>query len=119
MNRDREALRGLRNIATAIREKVLKPNATLQGREYVQLGIDLNNALDAANDILALPVGGGVEEPSAAIESLTGNQRQLDMDGCHVGVSRQALDEVLAYVAALSPRSADGQDSSSKPREES
>jgi hypothetical protein len=30
-----------------------------------------------------------------AIENLKINQRQLDMDGCEVGVSRQALDEVL------------------------
>jgi len=36
-----------------------------------------------------------------AIQNLKEYQRQLDMDGCHVGVSRQALDEVLAYVAKL------------------
>lgn len=34
-----------------------------------------------------------------AIEALTNNQRQLDMDGCEVGVSRQALDELLAALA--------------------
>lgn len=32
-----------------------------------------------------------------AIDNLTECQRQLDADGCEVGVSRQALDEVLAH----------------------
>lgn len=37
-----------------------------------------------------------------ALEALENNQRQLDMDGVEVGVSRQALDEVLAaYKAAV------------------
>jgi len=30
-----------------------------------------------------------------AIENLKTNQKQLDADGCMVGVSRQALDETL------------------------
>ena len=30
-----------------------------------------------------------------AYDALRHNQRQLDMDGCEVGVSRQALDEIL------------------------
>lgn len=33
---------------------------------------------------------------NAAIENLKTNQHQLDADGCMVGVSRQALEEVLA-----------------------
>ena len=37
-------------------------------------------------------------KPIAAIEQLTMHQQQLDMDGVFVGVSRQALDELLAYV---------------------
>lgn len=32
---------------------------------------------------------------SAASNNLRDNQRQLDMDGCEVGVSRQAICEVL------------------------
>lgn len=36
--------------------------------------------------------------PDDAIEHLRNHQRQLDMDGCEVGVSRQALDEVLDYI---------------------
>lgn len=36
-----------------------------------------------------------------AVENLTDNQQQLDADGCMVGVSRQALDEALEYIAAL------------------
>ena len=54
------------------------------------------------------PVGAGVETalasiPQGAIDALRNNQRQLDVDGCEVGVSRQAIDEVLAGIdAALS-----------------
>lgn len=32
-----------------------------------------------------------------ALENLRACQRQLDMDGCEVGVSRQALEIVLAH----------------------
>lgn len=39
-----------------------------------------------------------VPRPDAAIENLTNCQRQLDMDGCEVGVSRQALEEVLEWL---------------------
>ncbi|RWO22803.1 hypothetical protein [Mesorhizobium sp.] len=35
-----------------------------------------------------------------AIEALTKNQRQLDVDGVEVGVSRQALDELIAAYTA-------------------
>ena len=38
--------------------------------------------------------------PSGAIDQLTNHQRQLDMDGTFVGVSRQALDELLTFAAA-------------------
>lgn len=44
---------------------------------------------------------------SAASENLKTNQRQLDADGCEVGVSRQAVEETLeqhnAMRAALEP----------------
>lgn len=36
-----------------------------------------------------------------AITALRENQRQLDVDGCEVGVSRQAADEVLALLDAF------------------
>lgn len=36
----------------------------------------------------------------AALDALKNNQRQLDMDGCEVGVSRQALEEVIAALEA-------------------
>ena len=36
-----------------------------------------------------------------AIQNLIDHQRQLDMDGCEVGVSRQALDEALAHIRTL------------------
>jgi hypothetical protein len=35
------------------------------------------------------------------IVALRDNQRQLDIDGCEVGVSRQALDETLALYEQL------------------
>lgn len=36
-----------------------------------------------------------------AVANLRSNQRQLDRDGCEVGVSRQALDEALAHIADM------------------
>lgn len=45
------------------------------------------------------------DDTEAAIEQLTNHQQQLDMHGEFVGVSRQALDELLAgYTTALSQR---------------
>lgn len=41
-------------------------------------------------------------DPNPAYESLRHNQRQLDFDGCEVGVSRQALEEILAAFDVLS-----------------
>lgn len=39
------------------------------------------------------------EKPTEAIEALKKYQKQLDADGIMVGVSRQALDEVLEYLS--------------------
>jgi len=39
----------------------------------------------------------------AALEALKENQRQLDDDGVEVGVSRQALDEAIAFIDAMQP----------------
>lgn len=47
------------------------------------------------------------ELPVAAIEQLRDHQRQLDEDGTFVGVSRQAIDEVLTYITALRPPTTD------------
>jgi hypothetical protein len=38
--------------------------------------------------------------PQAAIDALTSHQVQCDEDGVMIQVSRQALDEVLQYLAA-------------------
>ena len=38
-----------------------------------------------------------MQKPTDAIENLRNSQRQLDADGCHVGVSRQALEETLEW----------------------
>lgn len=43
-----------------------------------------------------------------ALNALKNNQRQLDADGCEVGVSRQALNEALAFINSV--RSAQVQD---------
>ena len=40
-------------------------------------------------------------KPKDAIENLCNSQRQLDADGCHVGVSRQALEETLEWLDQL------------------
>jgi hypothetical protein len=53
----------------------------------------MNNAIQKAREALA-------SIPHGAIDALANNQRQLDMDGCEVGVSRQAVDEVLAGLRA-------------------
>lgn len=37
--------------------------------------------------------------PAAAVENLRTNQKQLDQDGAQVGVSRQALEEVLEFLS--------------------
>lgn len=36
-----------------------------------------------------------------AVENLTSSQKQLDADGCMVGVSRQALDETLELMGKM------------------
>ncbi len=53
-----------------------------------------------------------------AIENLRENQRQLDADGCEVGVSRQAVDETLTaldYAVAMLRVIADGAAGSDAP----
>jgi hypothetical protein len=45
---------------------------------------------------------------SDALDSLRNEQSQLDEDGVYVGVSRQALDEVLAMIDAASPPHSQG-----------
>lgn len=42
-----------------------------------------------------------MSDPNPAYENLRSYQRQLDADGCEVGVSRQALDEILEAFDAL------------------
>lgn len=57
--------------------------------------------ISALNKDFSEPVGIEMLEPilntvRGALDNLRTNQRQLDADGTYVGVSRQALDEVLA-----------------------
>lgn len=48
-------------------------------------------------------LGGPAKGPSDAIEALANSQFQIDEDGTNIGVSRQALEEVLAYLRSPSP----------------
>ena len=41
------------------------------------------------------------DAPNGAIQNLKDHQGQLDMEGCMVAVSRQALDEVMAYIDTI------------------
>jgi hypothetical protein len=62
-------------------------------------------------DPSVMPDSGGGETvlPQAAIDNLTNHQEQCDMDGCMIKVSRQAMDEVLTYLA-LSSKNQGGSD---------
>lgn len=50
------------------------------------------------------PSARAVGFPSDAVEALRDGQRQLDMEGVEVGVSRQAVDEVLSWIDRYVPR---------------
>jgi len=39
-----------------------------------------------------------MNKPTEAIKNLRANQEQINIDGSMVGVSRQALEEVLNYI---------------------
>lgn len=45
--------------------------------------------------------GGLTAQEQAAFDNIQNSQTQLDMDGVMVGVSRQAIDEVVAAVKRL------------------
>lgn len=60
---------------------------------------DMNDPGSLAAFFGAPALAGGAPHP--AIQNLINCQRQLDADGCEVGVSRQALDETLGIVADL------------------
>lgn len=53
-------------------------------------------------------------EISAAYENLRNCQTQLDMDGCRVGVSRQALEEVLDELSRLTAVATNGEAQAAK-----
>lgn len=48
-------------------------------------------------------------DEAKALEVLRDNQQQLDQDGIMVGVSRQAINETLTYIADLRTQLADAQ----------
>jgi len=53
--------------------------------------------------------------PTGAIQNLRECQKQLDADGSHVGVSRQALEEVLEWADGAKAISSDSDESQAKP----
>ena len=61
---------------------------------------DATNSTTGGQCFDAKPFGPACE----AYRNLLGHQRQLDMDGVEVGVSRQALDQVLQAYAHLTIR---------------
>lgn len=63
------------------------------------LGVGIGGKTGSAN----LPTG-AILGDSPAVANLRINQRQLDRDGCEVGVSRQALDEAIAEIDYLKTR---------------
>lgn len=88
-----------------------------EGLDREGLHFDLNRVLEAAkahrdDEVdLTLAYMKGVEDgkavgndrtlPTEAIKNLREHQVQMDFDGIQVGVSRQALDEVLDYIAKI------------------
>lgn len=86
-------------LATRLSEYKSNPHHInpMSGRFYALIDDVLAYLRSAA---LSLKEADAVVNP-LAIEALTNNQRQLDQDGVEVGVSRQALDEVLAALTAL------------------
>jgi hypothetical protein len=77
----------LADIAGALDAAILTPPLTRKGLKEIQEAI-----ANAEAWVVPLP------RPDAAIEQLTNHQQQLDQDGVMVGVSRQALEEVLEWL---------------------
>ena len=70
------------------------------GEEYRSDAIAAWNRRASPSQVAPQPQAGALDQ--CALEALKNNQRQLDMDGCEVGISRQALEELLAAYATLS-----------------
>lgn len=62
-----------------------------RGYSFESLGEDMEEMRSALDSMPPEP-------PREAIAALQSGQRQLDADGSEVGVSRQAVDEVLSYL---------------------
>lgn len=58
---------------------------------------------DDENQHARLEGAKAMQDVAPALDQLRNHQRQADMDGVFVTVSRQALDEVLDAIAALDP----------------
>lgn len=80
--------------------------------EHWEGWISRNIVRALSRPVEAAPVAEGLEAllllPVEAINALESHQRQIDRDGVEVGVSRQAVDEIVAAVKGtrrpLSPR---------------
>lgn len=77
-------------------------------RNVLAEAVEADDTADQLNVLYAVPPSPPRDEvvealkaiPQGAIDALRNNQRQLDMDGVEVGVSRQAIDEVLVGIDA-------------------
>ena len=87
-------------IAEAIDESMDVDWTSRDGARHVLGALKIANVLSVWQPIESAE-GAAVEVPLDAVAQLTERQRQLDPDGTFVGVSRQALDEVLTFLAVI------------------
>lgn len=84
-----------------------KPVEDAEATATRTIGVDLAAGPDETVNIVVMTqdeyeqLTKPVDLPPGAHDALANNQRQLDVDGCEVGVSRQALDEMLASWRSL------------------
>jgi hypothetical protein len=76
------------------------PSPRKPSAETSNSGLDSFQSPSRADEPARVPASPERAEHSA-LTQLRNHQRQLDQDGCMVGVSRQALDETLELVGDL------------------
>jgi hypothetical protein len=84
-------------------ERTFNENSPFGPMEHKPIGTNLFDAVQAEAMVRHMADGvpvGGVSLNPLAMQALKTHQRQLDADGVEVGVSRQALDELIAAYEA-------------------
>jgi hypothetical protein len=76
--------------------KALRQPQTEQGLSVGEIGLVYASAIKAVAEQQTDALKIAREIPAAALDALRNGQKQIDADGEMVGVSRRALDEVLA-----------------------